>query len=61
MAYCAAMPRQPFSNRTAAELRKQAAEWREAAKLEPSREKAARMIRLAERYEALAAERESEA
>jgi hypothetical protein len=54
-------PRPPFRNRTAAELRKQAAEWREAAKLEPSPENAARMIRLAEQYEALAAEREADA
>jgi hypothetical protein len=62
VAYCAPMPpRPPFRNRTAAELRKQAAEWREAAELEPSPENAARMIRLAEQYEALAAEREAEA
>ena len=62
MAYCAPMPsRPPFRNRTATELRRQAAEWREAAKLESSPEKAARMIRLAEQYEALAAEREGEA
>jgi len=53
-------PRQPFHNRTAPELRQQAVDWREAAKLEPSPENAEKLLRLAERYEALAAEREAE-
>jgi hypothetical protein len=58
--YSAAMLRHLLRNRTAAELRKQAAELREATSLEPSPEKAEKLIRLAERYEALAAEREEE-
>jgi hypothetical protein len=48
----------PFRERTPAQLRAQAQEHREAADREASPDTAARLLRLAERYETLAALRE---
>jgi hypothetical protein len=53
--------RPPQRDRAAADLREQAEGWREAAKLKLAAHEAATMIRLAERYEALAAGSEAEA
>ncbi len=47
----------PFRDRTALELRAQAKGWRDAAETEPST--ATLLLRLARRYEAIAAEREA--